>query len=57
VLIHILVGPSVGGLFGLIGYAINRGDRFRRLLVLIGVVMAIGAAACAAWWLAHGGQL
>jgi hypothetical protein len=44
-------------LFGLIGYAINRRDRFRRLLVLIGVVVALGAAACAAWWLAHGGQL
>jgi hypothetical protein len=44
-------------LIGLIGYAINRADRFRRLLVLIGVIAAIGTVVCAAWWLAHGGQV
>ena len=46
-LIHFLLGPSVGGLFGLIGYAINRGDPnhdFRRELALLSPELArVGA--------------
>jgi heme A synthase len=58
VLTHILGGTTYTcGLVWLVGFAINDHDRFRRFLMLIGVVVLIAAAGFVGWWCIHGGQL